>query len=102
MKINLFNDITIQKDAIVSKTILKNNGGTVTLFAFDSQQSLSKHSTPFDALFQCVDGKFIITIENDVHILSKDDLIMLPANISHSVDAELPSKCLLTMIKMNK
>ncbi len=102
MKTNLFKDITIQKDAIVSKTILKNDGGTVTLFAFDSHQSLSKHSAPFDALFQCVDGKFTITIDTNVQSLIKDELILLPANIPHSVEAEEPSKCLLTMIKVVK
>ncbi len=102
MRTNLISDIIIQKGSIVSKILLKNNGGTVTLFAFDEKQSLSKHSTPFDALFQCVEGKFNIMIDNDVHSLVKDDLILLPANIPHSVVAEEAAKCLLVMIKVNK
>jgi quercetin dioxygenase-like cupin family protein len=102
MKTNLSNDIVIQKDAVVSKTIFKNEGGTVTLFAFDKEQSLSKHSAPFDALFQCVEGKFAITIDTTVHSLIKDELILLPANIPHAILAEEPSKSLLVMIKVNK
>ena len=102
MKINFLNDINYQKDSVVSKSILKNDGGTVTLFAFDGNQSLSKHSAPFNALFQCIEGKFIVTIDTEVHSLIKDELILLPANIPHSVVAEESSKCLLTMIKANK
>jgi quercetin dioxygenase-like cupin family protein len=102
MKINFLDDIAYQKGSVVSKSILKNDGGTVTLFAFDSKQELSKHSTPFDALFQCVEGFFSITIANETHSIKKDELILLPANIPHSVVAEESSKCLLIMIKVNK
>jgi quercetin dioxygenase-like cupin family protein len=45
-----------QKDAIVSKTIIEKNTGTVTLFAFDMGQGLSEHTAPFDALVQVLDG----------------------------------------------
>lgn len=102
MKINFLNDINYQKDSVVSKSILKNDGGTVTLFAFGENQSLSKHSAPFDALFQCIEGKFTVTIDNEVHSIENDELILLPANIPHSVVAEVASKCLLIMIKVNK
>ncbi len=33
-----------QKDAIVSKEILNKKSGTITLFAFDKNQSLSEHT----------------------------------------------------------
>ncbi len=102
MKINFLNDITYQKDSVVSKSILKNDGGTITLFAFDGNQSLSKHSAPFDALFQCIEGNFTVTIGNEIHSLIKDELILFPANIPHSVLAVESSKCLLVMIKVNK
>ena len=102
MKINLTQDITNQKDSIVSKTILKNDGGNVTLFAFDKGQALSEHTAPFDALFFCVDGNFSIIIGKDIHTLSSNELILLPANIPHAVTAVIPSKCMLTMIKVNK
>ncbi|MEW5799064.1 MAG: cupin domain-containing protein [Bacteroidota bacterium] len=99
MKINLTKDITNQKDSIVSKTILKNDGGNVTLFAFDKGQALSEHTAPFDALFFCVEGNFSISIGKETHIVSDGELILLPANIPHAVLAESSSKCLLVMIK---
>ncbi|HOK80375.1 MAG TPA: cupin domain-containing protein, partial [bacterium] len=51
-----------QKDAIVSKEIIKKETGTITLFAFDKGQSLSEHIAPFDALVYVVDGSVEITI----------------------------------------
>lgn len=102
MRTNLVSDIDIQKGSIVSKILLKNDGGTVTHFAFDANQSLSKHSAPFDALFQCIDGKFSVTIDNEVHSLTNNELILLPANIPHAVFAEEASKSILIMIKVNK
>jgi len=102
MKINLSTDVTYQSDSIVSKTILKNDGGNITLFAFDTQQGLSEHTAPFDATFYCVDGKFRVTVGKDEHEITKEDLIILPANIPHAVVALTPAKCLLVMIKVKK
>lgn len=100
MKLNLATDIAYQRDAIVSKTILKNDGGNITLFAFDKGQSLSEHTSPFDALFFCSEGKFKINIGNEPYFITENELITLPANIPHGVIAEEQSKCLLTMIKV--
>ena len=35
---------------VVSKQVLKNEAGNITLFSFDEGQGLSEHAAPFDAL----------------------------------------------------
>lgn len=102
MKINLVHDIQYQQGSIVSKTILKNDGGNVTLFAFDKGQSLSEHTAPFDALLLCAEGKIDVTIGSDHHFVGGNELILLPAAIPHAVHAETSAKCILTMIKVSK
>jgi quercetin dioxygenase-like cupin family protein len=42
--------------SVVSRTLAKTKGGTMTLFAFDAGQELSEHSAPFDAYVQILDG----------------------------------------------
>ena len=42
--------VDYQSTAVVSRTIIDRNTGTVTLFAFDRGQGLSEHTAPFDAL----------------------------------------------------
>ncbi len=85
--------------AIVSKTITKNNAGNVSLFAFDKGQNLSEHTAPFDALIQVMDGKARVTIAGEEYVLQEGEIIIMPANIPHAVEAIERFKMMLTMIK---
>lgn len=85
--------------AVVSKTVTKREEGTVTLFAFDKDQGLSEHTAPFDAQIHLLDGKATIYIDRQPHVMVKDDIIVMPANIPHAVEASERFKMVLTMIK---
>ena len=86
--------------SVVSKTIIKKETGTITLFAFDKGQGLSPHVAPFDALVQVVDGECIFSIGDEKNSMQTGDCIVLPAGIVHSVESVTPFKMLLTMIKI--
>lgn len=96
---NLAGLIEYSADSIVSKTIIDKSAGTVTLFAFDAGQSLSEHQAPFDALVQIIDGAAILTIGGKEAKTSAGEIIIMPANVSHSVQAKEKFKMLLTMIR---
>jgi quercetin dioxygenase-like cupin family protein len=85
--------------SIVSKIVAKNNAGNITLFSFDEGQNLSEHTAPFDAIVQVVEGQAKIIINKKGFILSKGDIIIMPANIPHAVEALGKFKMLLTMLK---
>lgn len=85
--------------AVVSKIVTKNGAGNLTLFAFDQNQSLSKHSAPFDAVIQILEGKAKVTIDDKPFELSEGQMIIMPANIPHAVDALEKFKMMLIMIK---
>ena len=51
-----------QDGSVVSCVLLKNKGGTVTLFAFDLGEGLSEHTAPFEALVFVVDGEAEVEI----------------------------------------
>lgn len=86
-------------ESVVSRTIFKNKTGTITLFAFDSGQGLSEHSTPYDALVQIVDGQALITIGGEEITVSKGEMVLMPANIPHALHAGERFKMHLTMFK---
>lgn len=87
-------------DSIVSREIVKKDIGTVTIFAFDKGQGLSEHSAPFDAMVQVIDGEAEITIAGEPHIVKAGEMIIMPANIPHALQAKnMPYKMILTMIK---
>ena len=69
-----------QQGAVVSRTLLKRVGGTITLFAFDEGQSLSEHTAPFDALAQVLEGEAEITIAGTPLTVSAGQMVLMPAN----------------------
>ncbi|MGB2863860.1 MAG: cupin domain-containing protein [Sedimentisphaerales bacterium] len=91
--------IEYANDSIVSKTLLDKSAGTITLFAFDQGQQLSEHTAPYDAVVQVLDGKARLTIGGEQQDVSQGQIIIMPANVPHAVNAGERFKMLLTMIR---
>ena len=91
--------VSYQDGSIVSKEIIKKDAGTVTLFAFDKGQGLSEHTAPFDALVNIVDGQAEVKISGEPFIVKQGEMIIMPANKSHSLQAIERFKMLLVLIK---
>lgn len=91
--------VAYQKGAVVSKTLVEKETGTVTLFAFDQGQALSEHTAPFDALVQVTDGQAEIRIAGEPYRVSAGEMLVMPANKSHALKALTPFKMMLTMIR---
>jgi len=84
---------------IVSKTVLKKQTGNISLFSFAQGEALSEHTAPFDAMITVVDGKGEVIIGGKSFILESGQNIIMPANITHAVNAVEKLKMVLTMIK---
>jgi quercetin dioxygenase-like cupin family protein len=98
--LNLKDEITYADGAVISKTLLKKKTGNITLFSFDTGQGLSEHTSPFDAVVQVVEGEGAFIIDGELHTVKEGEMIIMPANIPHDVQAaEQPFKMLLTMIR---
>lgn len=91
--------VNYQESAVVSKTIIENRYGTVTLFAFDEGQGLSEHTAPYDAMVCILDGEAEVVISGKVNNLTEGEMIVMPANQPHALKALKRFKMLLTMIK---
>ena len=88
-----------QDGSIVSRVLLKNNGGTVTPFAFDVGEGLSEHTAPFDALVVITDGEADVQIAGESFKVRQGETIILPANRPHALKAVTKFKMLLIMIR---
>jgi quercetin dioxygenase-like cupin family protein len=86
--------------SIVSRTLLKTDTGTLTLFAFDEGQELSEHTAPFNALVQVLDGTASLVIGGRPVAVQRGELVLMPANIPHAVRAGGRFKMLLTMFRI--
>jgi quercetin dioxygenase-like cupin family protein len=94
--------IDYANESIVSRVLVDNAAGTVTLFAFDAGQGLSEHTAPFDALVQVIDGEGRFSVGGKVRRVGAGQALLMPANVPHSVKAGKPFKMLLTMLRSKK
>jgi len=91
--------VDYQGQSVVSKTLIDKKTGTVTLFAFDQGQGLSEHTAPFDAMVYVLDGEVEIKISGNPSLLKEGDMIIMPANEPHALQAVKKFKMMLTMIR---
>jgi len=96
---NLLDFIDYQKGSVVSREIISQKTGTLTLFAFDEGQGLSEHTAPFDATVFCVDGEAEITISGNPIPIKSGEMVIMPAKKPHALRAVSPFKMLLIMIR---
>jgi quercetin dioxygenase-like cupin family protein len=97
--LNLEEMVEYSTGGVISKQVLKNPSGNITLFSFDKGQGLTEHTAPFDAVVQVLDGEAQITIGGIPNMVKKGETIIMPANVSHALQAVEQFKMLLTMIK---
>jgi quercetin dioxygenase-like cupin family protein len=97
--LNLEEMVEYSSGGVISKQILKNQSGNITLFSFDKGQGLTEHTAPFDAVVQVLDGIAQITIAGNPNLVKKGESIIMPANVSHALQAVERFKMLLTMVK---
>jgi len=91
--------LAYQGGAVVSRTLVDKDAGTVTAFAFDNGQGLSEHTTPYDALVIVVDGEVEIKISGESFHLREGEMIIMPANKPHALKAITKFKMILIMIR---
>ena len=91
--------VQYQAGAVVSRTLIKEKAGTVTLFAFDEGEGLSEHTAPFDALVHLLEGEAEVVISGKPLHLKQGEMVMMPANEPHALKALTRFKMLLTMIR---
>ena len=96
---NLKQMLQYQEKAVVSRMLVKNTAGNVTLFAFDGNEGLSEHTAPFDALVIGVEGRAEIPIGGVSHTVGEGDSLLMPANVPHAVNPLGGFKMLLIMIR---
>lgn len=96
---NLKQMLQYQEKAIVSRMLVKNPAGNVTLFAFDGDEGLSEHTAPFDALIIGVEGRAEVLIAGAPYTVGEGDSLLMPAHVPHAVHPLGGFKMLLVMIR---
>lgn len=91
--------ITPTPHGIASRVLARTGGGNLTLFAFDAGETLSEHTTPFDALVMVLEGSLSLTIGGAKVAAAPGTIVRMPANVPHAVEAVTATRMLLIMLK---
>lgn len=100
--VNLSMLVEYQLGQVVSRTLAQNKQMSVTLFAFAAGEGLNSHTSSGDALIYVLEGKALITIDTKKMTVQAGQVVVLPANIPHAVEAPTAFKMLLMVVKPEK
>jgi quercetin dioxygenase-like cupin family protein len=97
--LDLHSLITPTEQGIASRVLVKRPGGNITLFAFDVDQGLTEHTSPFEAFVIVLEGALAVAVEGRTCEVCPGQIVRLPAAVPHSVEARQSSRMLLVMLR---
>ncbi|HTN36935.1 MAG TPA: cupin domain-containing protein [Arachidicoccus sp.] len=86
-------------NSVVIKTIIRKTTGNVSAVSFDSGESLTGRTSPFDTFIQIIEGTAEILIDETSHHLETGASIIIPAHARNTINANERFKMLSTIIK---
>jgi quercetin dioxygenase-like cupin family protein len=97
--VNINELVDYEEGRVVSRTLSSKSHVNITLFAFDKGEEISAHTSPGDAMVQVLDGQALINIDGEKITAAAGQVVIMPANVAHSVFAATRFKMLLTVVK---
>lgn len=91
--------VDYQPGKVISLTLVQNERVSMTLFAFAKDEGVSTHSAPGDAMVYILDGEAEITIGDQVVTATQGQVVIMPSNIPHGLEAKQNFKMLLVLVK---
>ncbi|HVZ22714.1 MAG TPA: cupin domain-containing protein [Vicinamibacterales bacterium] len=91
--------VTSTEQGIASRVLARTAGGNLTLFAFDTGQELTEHTSPYDALVMVLEGSLRLTVGGKEISATPGTIVRMPANVPHAVGAPEPARMLLVMLR---
>lgn len=89
----------IPENAIISRTIYRDDDTKVILFAFAAGQELSEHTSPQKATLHFLQGEADLTLGTEAKIAQAGTWVMMPPHLPHSIIAKTDVLMLLSMTK---
>lgn len=96
---NLAEMVEYEEGRVVSRTFAQNSNLGITLFAFDKGEGVSTHTAPGDAMVHVLDGEAVVNIDGKEINACAGQVVVMPADIPHSVTAVKRFKMLLIVVK---
>lgn len=91
--------VEFQEGGIVSRVLARTGSGSLTAFAFDEGTGLDEHSSPQTALVEILEGRALVTIDGTEYTVEAGEMLHLPADVPHALQAPVRFRMLLTLFR---
>ncbi|SIN76108.1 cupin domain-containing protein [Algoriphagus halophilus] len=95
----LVDSVEYVSGSVVTRSILSQNTGSVSLSSFDLGEIQAAKYSPFDHLIEIIEGEASITIDDQLNTVETGQAIIIPAHVKHWIKADKRFKMISTHIK---
>lgn len=90
--------LPVPQEATTSRVVVNNPLVRVVVFAFDTGELLTDHSSPRAVVVQLLTGAIRFTVDQTEHAMVPGDVLYLAPGVRHSLVADAPSQLSLVMV----
>ena len=96
---NLLTEVEVPESGTLSRVLHQDDRFRLVLFAFDTGQELTAHSSGSAAIVQVLRGHIRFRVGDESHDLEPSSWLYMEAKTPHSLQALEPSVMLLTLLR---
>ena len=95
---DLLGQLPVTTSSTTSRVVVDNPVLRVVVFAFDTGELLTEHTSPRAVVVQLLDGAMRFTVGDTEHTLAPGDVVYLAPGERHALVADAPSHLSLVMV----
>lgn len=88
-----------EEHQVISLSIHEGKSQSIIFFSFAAGEGIGRQILQEDVLYSVTGGKAEITVENTAFSIVSGQCILIPANVPHSIDTDVPFKMLQISVK---
>jgi quercetin dioxygenase-like cupin family protein len=92
-------EVQVPQGGILSRTVYEDERVTLVLFAFDTGQELSEHTSSRAALIEILDGEAHVVLDGAASDVRAGAWIAMPPGMRHAIRATAPLIMTLTLLR---
>lgn len=94
----LLEALPVSESSITSRVVVNNPLLRVVVFAFDTGEMLTEHTSPRAVVVQLLDGRLDYTLDGETTTMVPGDVIYMKPGVRHALVALEPSHMSLVMV----
>jgi quercetin dioxygenase-like cupin family protein len=96
---DLRGEVTIPAGGILSRTVHEDDRLSLVVFAFDTGQELSEHTSTKAAVIEILDGTASVVLDGEAEDVGPGAWIAMPPGMRHAIRATTPLVMVLTLLR---